>query len=295
MKSIWTNAMATALWAGLAAAPALAQEHAAHATPASPAPAMDHGAMTMQGGSPPADARDPDAHADGFERGSGPYALPGVPRLQLADQHRFATLRVQRLERAEGRRGEGAMAYDLQARMGRGFDHGVLKAEGEVAEGRLQDSRTELLWGHAIAAYWDTQLGLRLDHGAGPDRAWLAAGVQGLAPYGIEIDATAYLGQGGRTALRLEADTEVRLTQKWVVQPRTEWNLYGRDDRAKGIGSGLASASFGLRLRYEITPRIAPYLGVEWQRRFGRTAELARAAGEHASQTRWVAGLSFWF
>ncbi len=259
------------------------------------APAMDHGNMQMQGGSPPADARDPNGYSDGFVRGSGQYSLPGVPPLQLDDQMSFANLKVNRLERAWARHGENATTYDLQARIGRDFDHLLIKAEGDVAKGKLHDSRTELLWGHAIAAYWDTQLGVRLDHGAGKDRQWLAAGVQGLAPYWFEIDATGYLGSGGRTALRLEGSYDLLLTQRLVLQPRTEWNFYGKSDPANAIGSGLANASAGLRLRYEITRQVAPYVGVEWQHSFGRTRDFVRAAGERASPTRWVAGLSFWF
>ncbi|HQQ71994.1 MAG TPA: copper resistance protein B [Alicycliphilus sp.] len=256
---------------------------------------MDQGSMPMQGGSPPADARDPNGYSDGFVRGSGKYSLAGVPPLRLDDQRSFANLKVNRLERAWARHGEDATTYDLQARIGRDFDHLVIKAEGDVAKGKLHDSRTELLWGHAIAAYWDTQLGVRLDHGAGKDRQWLAAGVQGLAPYWFELDATAYLGSGGRSALRLEGSYDLLLTQKLVLQPRTEWNFYGKSDPANAIGSGLANASAGLRLRYEVTRQIAPYVGVEWQHSFGRTRDFVRAAGDRASQTRWVAGVSFWF
>ncbi len=280
---------------GTASGPASAMEHGAAPASGGAMAGMGHGAMQMQGGSPPADARDPNGYSDGFERGSGKYSLTGVPRLQLGDQMSFANLRVNRLERAWARHGDNAATYDLQARIGRDFNHLVIKAEGDVAQGKLQDSRTELLWGHAIAAFWDSQLGVRFDHGTGKDRQWLAAGVQGLAPYWFELDATAYLGSGGRTALRLEGSYDWLLTQKLILQPRTEWNFYGRSDPANAIGSGLANASAGLRLRYEITRQIAPYIGVEWQHSFGRTGDFVRASGGSATQTRWLAGLSFWF
>lgn len=291
---------------------ARAQEHDSHAghghqappvtpaaapaqTPASAMHGMDHGDMRMQGGSPPADARDPHAYSGDFERGQGQHVPAGVSRLELADQHAFWALQVNRLERAWARRRSDFTAYDLQGRFGRDFDHLVLKAEGEVAGGKLQASRTELLWGHAIVAYWDTRLGVRFDQGEGRSRPWLAFGVQGLAPYWFELEATAYVGSGGRTALRLEAEYDWRLTQKLILQPKTEWNFHGQDDRANAIGKGLGSASASLRLRYEITRQIAPYVGVEWQHAFSRTADLLRASGARATQTRWVAGLSFWF
>ena len=279
--------------------PASASGTPSAATP-NPAPAMpdmDHAARPepMQGGRPPPDARDPDAYADGFTRGSGPYSLPGVPPLHLHDQHPFASLRMDRLERAVARHGPDATALEGELRVTRGAHQALIKFEGDAERSRLYDARTELLWGYAAAPFWDTQLGLRIDGGQGPTRTWLAFGVEGTAPYHIDTRATAYLGQGGRAALRLALSYDAYLTQKLVLQPRTEWTLNSRDDTARGVGRGLSSAIAGLRLRYEITPQIAPYVGVEWQRGFGRTADLLRAGGERAGTTRWVAGVSFWF
>ncbi|HEY8327058.1 MAG TPA: copper resistance protein B [Rhodanobacter sp.] len=251
--------------------------------------------MKMQGGAAPADARDPHAYADGLVRGAGAYAVPGVPALSLADEHRFGTLLVERLERTYTRGGDNATAYDLQAWFGRDFDKVVVKAEGNVASSKLQDARTELLWGHAVAPYWDTQLGVRYDTGTGPDRGWLAFGVQGLAPYWFDVEATAYVGSGGRTALRLAASYDLLLTQKLILQPRGEMQFYGKDDPAREIGSGLSNATLGLRLRYEFSRQFAPYIGVERSGSFGKTADLLRVAGERTQQTRWIVGVRFWF
>lgn len=257
--------------------------------------AMDHGGMEMQGGSAPADARDPHDYANGTTLESGPYALPGTRQLALADEHNFAGVLVDRLEHARTNGGGNATAYDLQAWFGRDYDRLVLKAEGEYAGGQLQEARTELLWGHALASYWDTRLGVRRDSGVGPDRSWIAVGLQGLAPYWFEIDATAYWGTAGRSALRLAADYELLLTQRLVLQPRAEFNLYGKRDVARGIGSGLSDGVIGLRLRYEFSRQIAPYIGIERAVKFGATADMARDAGETTGETRWVAGLRLWF
>jgi copper resistance protein B len=182
---------------------------------------MDHGDMKMQGGSAPADARDPNAYSDGYTLDTGKYALPGPERLRLADEHSFGAVLFDRLERVYGNDGNGT-SYDAQAWFGRNYNRLVVKAEGEYANSKLEDARTEVLWGHAIASYWDTQLGVRFDSGEGPNRTWAAFGVQGLAPYWFELDATAYVGNEGRTALRLSAEYELLLTQRLVLQPRIE-------------------------------------------------------------------------
>jgi len=245
---------------------------------------MDMG--TMQGGSPPPDARDPHAYSGGQD--FGPL------RLELADTRGLASLRVENLEvlRTDG---DTAVAYDLEGWYGRTYDRAVLKAEGDIDGGDIAEARTELLWGRALAPFWDTQLGVRYDSGEGPNREWLAFGVEGLAPYWFEIEATAYLGESGRSALRFDASYDLLLTQKLILQPRIEVNVYGKRDAERGLGSGLSDVSAALRIRYEIRRELAPYFGIEWVRTYGETEDFARAAGEDPNDTRLVAGLRFWF
>lgn len=250
--------------------------------------------MQMQGGSAPADARDPHAYSGGLTRQSGPYAASVGPGLRLEDQDVFGSVLFDTLEVVRSG-GKSSGAYDVLARFGRDYDKLVIKAEGEFSAGKLEDARTEVLWSHAVATFWDSQLGLRQDSGAGPDRTWLAFGMQGLAPYWFEIDAAAYIGDNGRTALRLSAEYELLITQRLIVQPRIEANFYGKSDPERDIGSGLSNITSGVRVRYEFSRQFAPYVGVEWVNRFGATADMARAAGERKSNTRYVAGVRFWF
>ncbi len=254
---------------------------------------MDHGEMQMQGGSAPADARDPNAYSDGYTLTEGPYSQAGPRQLKLADEHRFWAVLGDRLEYQAG---SDSTLFDLQGWYGTTYDRFVVKTEGDIADSRLQESETQLLWGHAISTYFDTQLGLRLDqYNEGKDRQWIAVGTQGLAPYWFELEMTAYLGEGGRTAFNLTSEYELLLTQRLVLQPRAELNLYGKDDRNNDIGSGLSDVSLGLRLRYEFSRQFAPYIGVEWTDSYGDTADYRRAAGADVSDTQFVAGVRFWF
>ena len=240
----------------------------------------------MQGGAAPFDARSPE-YSEGYDFGE-------IPRPVFADEHNFASLLVDRLESVRTD-DNTSTTYDLQAWYGRDYDRAVLKAEGDIDNGKFLEASTELLWGHAIATYWDTQLGVRYDSGEGPGRTWLAFGVQGLAPYWFEVDATAYVGANGRTAINLEAEYELLLTQKLILQPRIEADFYGKDDSALGVGSGLSELAAGIRLRYEIRREFAPYVGVEWAGKFGGTADYARNVGLDTNETRFVAGVRFWF
>ena len=242
--------------------------------------------MQMQGGKAPPNARSAN-YSDGL--GYGPLGGP-----VMAGEKPLAMVLIDRLEYFDGRNGNG-VALDAQGWYGTDANKLWIKVEGERSAGRLQDLRTEALWAHPIGIYWNTQLGVRHDFGVGPGRTWAAFGLQGLAPYFFDIEATFYVGQAGRTAFRFESEYELLLTQRLILQPRFEVNLYGRDDPQRGIGSGLSDADVGLRLRYEFTRKFAPYVGVEFARKFGRTADFARNAGEPAFDPRLVAGLHVWF
>ena len=98
-----------------------------------------------------------------------------------------------------------------------------------------------------------------------------------------------------RTAARLRADYELLFTQRLILQPEFEVNLYGESDPARRIGSGVSAAQLGLRLRYEIRRQFAPYVGVTWVRRFGTTADFARADRQPIFDRQWVAGVRIWF
>jgi copper resistance protein B len=260
-------------------------------------PPMDMGATkgadmastmkSMQGGRAPADARDPDAYADGLENGH-------MPGMDMADNATHVRVLLDRIEQFHSSRGNG-QAVDAQAWAGGDIDKLWLKVDGERANGKLGATRTEALWNHAIATYWGLQAGARHDFGDGPGRTWASFGFQGLSPYWFDIQATAYVGQSGRTALRFEAEYDLRLTQKLVLQPDVKVGLYGKNDPERDIGAGLSDIDAGLRLRYELSRKFAPYVGVVWNRKFANTARYARESGNAVQETRVVAGLRIWF
>ncbi len=254
---------------------------------------MNSAKMQPQGGSAPKDARDPHAYSAGTTLTEGPYALEGNERLTLADEHPFYALLGDRLEYNEQ---ANAGVFDLQAWYGTTFDRLVIKTEGDFSEGSIEENQTDILWGHAVSAYWDTQAGVRLDYNKeGENRQWLAFGLQGLAPYWFELDMTAYVGERGNTAFTLEAEYELLLTQKLIIQPRAEITLYGKNDKQNELGSGLSSSAIGFRVRYEFTRQFAPYIGVEWGNKFGNTADYATSSGQSSNNTAFVAGIKFWF
>jgi len=170
-----------------------------------------------------------------------------------------------------------------------------IKTEFERVDGKTEEAELQVLTSQAVAPYWDFQLGLRKDFKPTPSRSWAVIGFQGLAPYFFEVDAALFVGESGRTALRLEAEYELLFTQRLILTPEIEMNFYGQNDEDIGVGSGLSDIEVGLRLRYEIRREFAPYIGVNWSKKFGNTADFSRLEGESVSDTQIVLGLRAWF
>ena len=196
-------------------------------------------------------------------------------------------------DRLEWQQGN-ALAWEGSAWFGHDRGRLWLRSEGERESGHATEGNVEALWGKPVNAWWDLLAGVRHDIG-NDGRDWLALGVQGLAPYKFEVQATAYLGERGQSMLQGEVEYELLLTNRLILQPRIEATAHGRSDAVRGIGSGLGEVDAGLRLRYEVRREFAPYFGIERAVRFGKTADFARAAGHDAHETRWVAGVRFWF
>ena len=188
-----------------------------------------------------------------------------------------------------------ALDWNLETWIGRDLDKLWIRSEGERSSGDTERAELELLWGHAFARWWELVAGARRDFAPGEEQTWAAVGVHGTAPYRFDVEATAYVGSGAATALRIETTRDLLVTNRLILTPLLEVNWHGQTDAARGIGAGLSDAEIGLRLRYEIRREIAPYVGLVYERSFGRTAELASAVGHDASDSRLVAGLRVWF
>ncbi|TCV64130.1 copper resistance protein B [Pseudomonas fluorescens] len=188
-----------------------------------------------------------------------------------------------------------ALSWDASGWIGGDIDRLWLRSEGERLNGKTEEAELQALWGHAVSPWWDLVAGVRQDFKPGDPQTWAAFGVQGMALYNFEAEATAFIGEGGQSAARLEGDYDILLTNRLILEPTAEANFYGKNDPARGVGSGLSDTELGLRLRYEIRREFAPYIGVTWNRVYGNTADYAREDGEDRSEARLVLGLRLWF
>jgi copper resistance protein B len=191
--------------------------------------------------------------------------------------------------------GDNPLVLEAQAWIGKDLNKLWLKVDSEWVDKKNEELEVQALYSRAIDPYWDFQIGWRFDSKPSPSKNWFAIGFQGLAPYWYEVDSALFIGESGQLNLRLAAEYEWMFTQQLVLSPEVEANFYSKKDENHGIGSGLSDTQIGLRLRYEIKREFAPYIGVNWTQKYGKSADYARAEGEDSGDVQFVVGIRAWF
>ncbi len=198
------------------------------------------------------------------------------------------------LEAWDANPGSG-QAWETTGWIGSDLNRLWVRSEGERIGGSTESADLELLYGRSITPWWDVVVGVKHDFLPGGAQNWAAIGLQGLAPYQFDVEATVYLSDSGQTQFALDVEYDLLFTNRLILQPVVELQLFGKDDPARAVGSGLSTLETGLRLRYEINRKFAPYIGVVHERAFGNTADFRQALGVNARDTRLVAGVRIWF
>lgn len=280
-------------------------EHAAmgHCTPAAAPmamPAHDMAAMAAApsgtdlpaGNAPPP----PPPVTRAADRFYDPVAMAAADRA-MRDEHggmRFSQI-LFNLAEVQVRRGGDGYRWDGEGWFGGDIDRVVVKSQGEGTFGRsIDQAEVQALYARAVGPYFNLQAGIRQDLGPNGGRTYAAIGVEGLAPYWFDVEATLFVSDKGVRA-RGEAWYDQRVTQRAILQPRVELNLAAQDEPDARIGAGLSSVEAGLRLRYEIAREFAPYVGINWERRFGTTARYARTDGKGSGGVSLALGIRGWF
>ncbi len=185
---------------------------------------------------------------------------------------------------------EKTRAWEGSFWLGYDIDKFYLYSTGEATADGLETSQNELVYSRAILPFWDLQAGLAYDKNSDASKTWAEIAISGLAPYFFETRAALLINSDGNAGLRLDAEYEALFTQKLILTPSLEANFYTKDDPKMNLGSGFSSLEVGLRLRYEFIREFAPYVGLTWEKTFGKTKDY-----NPIDETNLVIGARFWF
>jgi copper resistance protein B len=149
--------------------------------------------------------------------------------------------------------------------IGDDFDRVWWSTEGERMAGQVDGAEATALYGHYFRRFWDVVVGYRQDIKP-TAQGYLTVGLMGLAPYWFEVGVFGYLSHKGRPSMRLEADTDLYLTQRWILTPGGEVNWLIMSDNTNDMNAGVSDLDLGLQTRYEIRRKFAPYVELRWVR-----------------------------
>jgi copper resistance protein B len=225
--------------------------------------------------------------------------LPTAGSAQVNDTQTYTYTILDRLEYGF-QDGEELLLWEAQAWIGGDFNKLWFKAEGEnQVDAQNGVAELQALWSHLISPFWDLQVGGRVDvfqdNGDEKARAFAVIGFEGLAPYWFEIEPALFVSQAGDVSFRLTGSYDMFLTQRLLIQGRVEGEVAAQAVPDFGVGSGLVGTETGVRVRYEIHRKFAPYVGWRWERRYGDTADLARSSGRDVAGGYLVSGVRIWF
>jgi copper resistance protein B len=230
-----------------------------------------------------------------------PYASPqesepaltwSEPPVWSGDGPKLQYVLLDRLEWSP--RGDG-FAWDASALWGSQL-HGVWLGSvgGGAFESSLEYLEFQALYHRPLGGGFDANAGLRWDARPFPQRLYLAAGAQfthQAERHDLWFGAFGYLSRQGELSARFGGVYNRAMPLGLVLQPSFEINASAADVPELGLGRGFTHAEAGLRLRYGGSEKLAPYVGLSWERSLGRTARLAREAGEDPETVSIVLGL----
>ena len=194
-----------------------------------------------------------------------------MPPTSVQAEDFFLSTHIDHLEYRLGQGGQGATA--VEGGLSYGGDHwklhGLLEAEYSHDEDAWEALELQGRLSIPIADYWDAFGGVRYDDHPHPARSYAVVGITGLAPYFIETDMSLFLSERGSISARLKVEKDFLLTQRLIIQPQAEVGIVLNDGNEADAGKKNSVSDLGVRLRYEITRDVAPYIGVNYEREWG--------------------------
>ena len=253
----------------------------------------------------PGDAPTTSAASSGASQSGGPQRTPGnmeIPKdwpSPVGDRKRETYVLADVLEFRPATK-DSDYRWDVEGWHGGDVNKLWFKSEGErnTALKADYDIDAQLLYGRFLRKYYDFQVGLRAEtqtyQGRNVTRGQAVIGVEGLVPYNYEVESALFISQNGHLSGRFTLTKDIRITQRWIIQSRLETSVAAQRVERFTTGRGLNNIEYGLRVRYEVNRKFAPYAGISFDRSFYGTADLVRQDGGDPSQIRFVVGVRMW-
>lgn len=191
---------------------------------------------------------------------------------------------------------DSLLAWDFDAFVGKDELRFVWRSEAEyvINDGAFERLENQFRLQTPISDFFDAVAGVRVDTPDGPNRVFGVLGVHGLAPQWFEVDLDLFVSED--PVFRFEGEYELLITNRITLIPNVEFDLPFTDDPERGISALGPRLETGARISYDLVDRlISPYIGVNYERVFAGTADMARLEGEDVDGVFFVVGTRILF
>ena len=191
---------------------------------------------------------------------------------------------------------ENSFAWEFEAWTGNDELRLVWNSEGtRIKGGIFEELDNQIRLQKPITDFFDGFIGVAASTPDSlPERYYGAFGVTGLAPQWFDVEAALYVSQ--YPYIGAEVEYEGLITNRLILVPSIEASFPLADDSARKIDAGGAAVELGLRLSYDLIGRsVSPYIGVNYERAFGGTADILRDNGNQVDEVAGVIGINLMF
>jgi len=205
-------------------------------------------------------------------------------------------IQAEQFEYRYGESGEDLLAWDFDAVVGTDELKIVWRSEAEyeLNSNRFETLENQLRLQTPISDFFDAVAGIRIDTPDGTDRVSGVLGVHGLTKQWFEVDADLFLSE--HPSARFEVEYEGLITNYITLTPSFEIDIPFTDDEDFEYGAWGPKIELGARLSYDLVDRaISPYIGIHYERSFGKTRRLAKSEGGESDAIFGVIGVKIMF
>ena len=200
--------------------------------------------------------------------------------------HGSETFKALEIDLAAGRtsHSEDFYYWDSHGSIGNDEHQWLFKSEGEFVESDFERLEIWGMYSKPIDEFWNAQAGIRYDFEP-TAIGYLAFGIEGTAPFEIETEWHAFISHEGDLSTRIKLHLDLPLTQRIFTKPYLELDIQAQNVEEIEVGSGFSGIEFGIRTRYEITRKLAPFLDLRYERLLGQTKNDAEASVPGSEET----------
>lgn len=179
-----------------------------------------------------------------------------------------------------------------------GYDYNKLELfinDAELNKGKIENADIDIFYWHLLSQFWAIKAGANYFYRPADVPYWQPGiGIEGLAPYFIDVDFRAYYHKGS-AKFDLELSRDCQITNNFIIRAAIRGIGATKTVSRAQIGSGLNQMRYIIHPYYRIAPGFNIFVEYEYERNYGAYKNLQTIAGEPKVQNTVTLGIGIVF